>query len=363
MLLARWITEQQFRQPALPGYGGVKIHPAVAAVGANGTQYYRVSPYSANLAVLGLLRTRAVGCQTTARLWIGWYLAHLNATNAPDGVPCEHFYERDGTGETTCVKPTDPRLCRFNDATDSAAATFFSVLWAAHEAGVTKAELNTLGCRERITPLADALLKLQQADGLCWAKLDYRAKYLEDNCEVFAGLHDLAKLEEVVFDDPAKAHIYAEAAGRVRAGILKELYDPKSKLYSIARFEDNSRPPTNLNQWYPDTQAQLWPHLFGVVDPKDARTQAVVSLLNQHWNGQGKPDWATHPELINHGSMETGAAYGFLLAGETNRIRRYTSAVIQYEFPHARQSAAFAWPFNVAEAGWLLQILDRPGVR
>ncbi len=195
VVLARWIADQQYLKPDLPSYGGLKTHPGVAVTSADGTDYCRVSPYFANLGVLGLLRAKIPNGAHVAELWVRWYYAHLDAQSAPEGVPYEHFYQADGGGETTCVKPGDHSVCHYNDATDSAVATFFSVLWAAHQAGVASAKLNTPERKTLTEALAGVLLKLQQSDGLCWAKSDYRAKYLEDNCEVFAGLCDLANLE------------------------------------------------------------------------------------------------------------------------------------------------------------------------
>ena len=357
VVLARWIAEQQYLKPDLPSYGGLKIHPAVAVTSADGTNYCRVSPYFANLGVLGLLRARTPNGADVAELWVRWYYAHLDAQSAPEGVPYEHFYQADGGGETTCVKPGDHSVCHFNDATDSAAATFFSVLWAAHQAGVASAKLNTPERKKLTEALAGVLLKLQQSDGLCWAKSDYRAKYLEDNCEVFAGLCDLANLERDVLNDLPRSTFYRQAAERVQRGILKELYDPQTKLYAVAKFEDNSRPVTNLDKWYPDTQAQLWPHLFGAVTPADPRTQAVMAAVNAHWNGHTKPNWSANPEQINNGSIEAGAAYAALLAGETQRVQTYVLAVKRLKFQNSSGLSGFEWPFSIIDAGWLLQTL------
>ncbi len=359
VVLANWITAQQFRNPELASYGGLKLYPGVATTSAEGKPYYRVSPYFANLGLLGLLRTKAPGCIDVADLWIRWYFAHLNPQSAPDGVPYEHFYLSDGSGETTCVKPGDHGLCHYNDATDSAAATFFSLLWAAHEAGVAKTILNTVERKKLVETLAEVLLKLQQPDGLCWAKSDYRVKYLEDNCEVFSGLRALADLELHVFNDVERATSYSNAADRVQQGILMELYDRITKLYFVAKAEDNSRPAVDLDKWYPDTQAQSWPHLFGVVNPTDQKTVVVMSVTNERWNGQTKPDWAATPDRINKGWIESGHAYAALLAGDSQHVRTYVQAVKRLSFPKPADTAGFEWPFTITDAGWLLQIVTQ----
>jgi hypothetical protein len=274
--LTQWLSSLQFNGSSLPSFGAIRVHHTPAAVGTDGKAYYRVSPYIGNLAVLGLLRSRKADALLVAERWIGWFFAHRDDRSAPDGVPFEHFYLQDGSGETTCVKPGDPHLCRYNDATDSAAATFFSVLWAYKEArdhaGTTgrgasvRTDLFAVNRRsEEIERLAGTLLALQNPDGLFWAKRDYRAKYLEDNCEVYAGLEALARLERGVYRDRAHEVRYSQAAERVRRAILAELYDAAHGRYYVAKFEDGTRKAADFNIWYPDMQAQFWPGLFGVV--------------------------------------------------------------------------------------------------
>lgn len=353
--MVHWIVAQQYTDFNSTSYGAIKMSPEPVAYGVDRKPYCRVCAYFANLAVTALLRTDTPDGKHVADLWIRWYLGHLNPQAAPDGVPCDHFYRPDGNGETICVKAGDPLLCRHDDATDSAAATFFSLLWAAHKAGLSEKTLATGERKQQVEALATVLLKLQQPDGLCWAKTGYHVKYLEDNSEVFAGLRDLADLELEVFHDAQQAAIYRDAAERVRRAITSELHDPQTKLFLIAKFENGKSPPANLDQWYPDTQAQLWPSLFGVVAPNDPINLAVVSAVNKHWNGQAKPDWAEHPERVNQGTLEAGDAYGTLLAGQTAKTRVFLQSTRRFKF----RGDGFVQPFNVGDAGWMLQILIR----
>ncbi|HEV2318309.1 MAG TPA: hypothetical protein VGV18_01060 [Verrucomicrobiae bacterium] len=356
--LAQWIADRQFQNSALPGYGAIAQTEGPAAVGTDGQPYYDVSPYSADLAVLGLLKSRQPNAADVAAHWISWYFCHLNSRSAPDGVPYNHFYHPDGGSETTCVKPGDPFLCHYNDATDSAAATFFSVLWAAHQAGMSRALLNTPERKQQIEKLAGLILKLQQSDGLCWAKSDYRVKYLEDNSEVYGGLCALVNLEREVFRDTTRVMLYQIAAEHVQNGILSDLYDPKSQLFYMAKFENNDRPAPNLNIWYPDTQAQLWPVLFGVIAPNESRARAAAAAINEHWNSRAGADWASDPEHVNQGWVEAGHAYAALLMGETNRVRTYLQAVKRYKFNSESGKPEFKGPFGIDDAGWLLRILN-----
>lgn len=367
--IAHWIQERQYGNAGMPSFGGIRVHSTPGATGTNGTLYYRVSPYLGNLAVLGLLESREPFALLVTERWITWYLAHLNATSAPDGVPYEHFYLADGSGETTCVLPgvppgdknADPHLCHYNDATDSAAALFFRVLWAYDVAGGKQDFLTVAGRKAEIDRLGTVLLALQQPDGLCWAKRDYRAKYLEDNSEVYDGLRALAQLEEKIYGDVQRSQLFSVAADRVRQGILKELYDPITKRYYVAKFEDGKRLAPDLNHWYPDMQSQMWPHLWGVVDSKDPRTAVTVAALNSIWSGgnPSHPGWASAPNRVNGGWINADVAYAALIGGEKDRITTYLHAVKSLKFPDTAQSSPFPWPFTIGDAGWLLKIYSK----
>ena len=355
LLLAEWITHHQYLDAHLPSYGALRTESGVAANTTNGA-YCGVSPYFADLAVLSLFRVQAPGAAEVGGRWIDWYFTHLNPQSAPEGVPYEQFYHPDGTGETVCAKPGDPTLCRNNDATDSAAATFFSVLWAASGADRPSSSAKLVARKQSVENLAAVLLKLQQPDGLCWAKTDYRVKYLEDNCEVYAGLRDLARLEQEFFHDSERSNFYERAADRVRQGIFDQLYDSHAHLFRIAEFEQGDSPAVNLDKWYPDTQAQYWPVLFGLLARTNSQTAAIISAIDHHWNGRPKPDWAAHPDQINSGWIESGSAYGAWLAGDVERIRIYVPSAKRLKFPKSG-SLEFHPPFSIADAGWLLQLL------
>jgi hypothetical protein len=352
-LTAQWLAGLQFADPKLPSLGAIRVHHTTAAVGTDGRSYFRVSPYIGNLAALGFLRSRRPEALPVVERWIDWWFAHLTPESAPDGVPFEHFYLADGSGETVCVKPGDPHLCHYNDATDSAAATFFTLLLEYQQAG-GHIKPEQLGRRtEQIDRLWQTLLALQNPDGLFWAKTSYRAKYLEDNCEVYAGLVALERLSRTVFRSAERAARAKAAAGRLRAAIETLLFDTKQGRFLVAKFEDNTVKAPNLGVWYPDVQSQFWPILWGVSNPTDANARAAISLLTNIWNGKERPDWAAQTEKINGGWISADVAYAAALAGDRKRLPEYLKAVKRLKI--ARRDR-FAWPFTAADAGWLLAI-------
>jgi hypothetical protein len=354
-IVAHWLSGLQYRNAGSPSDGAILVNPGVAAYDASGTPYYRVSPYLANLGVFGALGSPAPDRLLLAKGWVRWFLGHLS----PQGVPYECYYRKDGSGETAC-DPAHPAQCDVNDATDSAAATFFLALEAFYRADSSSGKkdfFEAAGDETRIETVADALLSLQDSDGLTWAKADYRAKYLMDNCEAYAGLKALARLERSAYRDSERAKRHDEAAERIRREILEKFWDPASEMYRPSL--DRAFQATDLRQWYPDMEAQLWPHLFGLVPADDSKTRAVLAALDETWNGTNQPDWAAAPEKINGGWFSVGAGYAALLAGDRIRAEAYLRSVKRLKFPTSAKEPGFDWPLDAGDAGWLLLFLTK----
>lgn len=357
--ISMWLKDLQFTNRSLPSFGGLRAHHTPSASDASGKQYWRVSPYINNIAVTSLLETSEPYRLDVAKGWIEWYFSHLNKASAPDGVPYEHFYLADGSGETTCIKPGDSHLCNYNDATDSAAATLFRLLHTFVRAGGDRETLLVVGRRQQIEASARVMLALQQPDGLLWAKSDYRAKYLEDNCEVYDGLTALADLERDLYHDASLSADFTTAAGRVRAGILAELYDTAANSWNIAKHEDGVIAHSDLSKWYPDMQCQMWPLLFTVVPPSSPRVASAMRALHTVWSGdKGKQrDWAAALATINNGFINADVAYGVLLGGDRSRATAYIDAARKLKWGMQDDRSRFSWPFTPLDAAWLLRIL------
>ena len=353
---ADWLKSLQFTDANLASYGAIRVHHTPGATNkTTGKQYFRVSPYSGNLAVRSMLLSRQPGCVPFAERWISWYFAHLTPTSATDGVPFEHFYLADGTGETVTVVPGDLRLDRYNDATDSAAATFFSVLRAFWLAGGSKAVLMQPEARLRLHKMADAMFALQQPDGLFWAKATYRAKYLEDNCEVFDGLAALKELEGTLYAEPAHAARCETALQKLKHGIMTELGSPDG-IWKVTKFEDGKIQTPDTDKWYPDMQCQLWPVLFGLVDAASAPALKTKSLLQTRWGGNGRPSWATDALTVNGGFVNADVAYGAALLGLRAEAGTYLQTVRAARFGSAQAAQSFTWPYTPLDAGWMVML-------
>lgn len=356
-----WLAERQFTDRRRSAFGGICAHQTPSAIGkANGRRYFRVSPYVDDLGVIGLLRSRAPFRLTESARWIAWYFGHLTPASAPDGVPYEHFYLRDGSGETVTPVPGDPRLDRYNDATDSAAATFLSLLRDYLRAGGAPSHLLSPGRRQKLDALADTLLRLQDTDGLFWAKTTYRVKYLEDNCEVYNGLTALAELERSLYRNTRRAENAQHAASKLKRAVLRDLRDPAGGWY-VAKLENGAALKAKTQRWFPDMQCQLWPVLYGIVSPASPEAAATRSALRNRWQGatSALTDWTRDVGRFNNGFINADVAFGALLIGDRNAVATYLESVRKLKFPDRPSSTDFEWPFTPLDAGWLLRIYAR----
>ena len=351
----RWLSSLQYSNKNSPSFGAIRTHHTPAAVSPTGIRYFRVSPYFANIATLAALKTQGADGVRFAERWIRWYLKHLIPEAAADGVPFEHFYRQDGSGETTRVDPSKPQLFRFNDATDSAAALFLTVAYRFETAGGSQELLLDPANRKRIEAQGETILKLQQSDGLVWAKADYPAKFLEDNCEVFDGLSSLALLEGRVYGDLEKSNRYQLAAERVRKAIFDELYDPASHRYRVAKSETSFQ-KSDGKTWYPDLQSQFWLTLFRVEKPNSPRTSERLPALLSAWDREAalagekssEPTAHLHPEM----------PFALALLGEKSRALQHLSDILRLKLPKSPADTGFDWQFSCADGGWVLMALQ-----
>lgn len=213
---------------------------------------YHAKPYFLNLYGISLLR-HGFNPQLVVD-YIEWYVAHLN-------YPDRH-------GLTGSIYDLDIRSGRRQtfletyDSVDSYAATFLVLLRDYYVRTADRERLERH--RRQIADVAYLLVYLQDRDGLVRAVPSSDAKYLMDNCEVYAGLLAYSDLAgRLGWDDPRR---YREAAGHVRRAVLDQFFDPDRRLFAWAKA--GGRPqPAHWETFYPDALAQLFPILHGLVEP------------------------------------------------------------------------------------------------
>ncbi|QRG65357.1 hypothetical protein JNE38_17165 [Brevibacillus choshinensis] len=237
----------------------------------------QINPYFTNLALIALVRLKE---WEAVRSHIEWYLHHVNA----DGYVND--YRLDGTLEVDTGKA---------DSEDSYHTTLFSLLAEfVREGGETDW---IVPHKDELVVLMQAVGKLQQKDGLTWAKRSYRVKYLMDNCEVARGFEDAAYLFAMLGDD-ASAEEARKRAAACRAGI-HSMYSGMRKSYAVY----DSRYP-GWRKWYPDVTSQAFPILYQMTRPdEDAMLYEKITQAFPHFD-----------------TFQTGDLYPWMSMGECARL-------------------------------------------
>jgi hypothetical protein len=294
---------------------------------ANGE--YKITPYFANQAATAL--TTDHNDLGLVKNYMNWYFTHLNW---PDkygyyGTIYDYYVTKNG-GEIS----TDDY-----DSADSYAATFLSLVRAYFEAGgdvqfirAHKYQINVIG---------NVIIKLLDNNNLTKAKPNQEMQFLMDNCEVFKGLTDAAFLFNNVFGDSRDAEWYQIYAGNVKNSIIKNLGDG-DEFYVYIDGTFKKQPEWSI--WYPDSIAQLYPIVYGVIPPTDSRAQNIYHNLNQSH---------TYWTKLEMGSDYPWAIVGYaaVLMGDTIRAKTYYNAVLM---KYIRKGSPFPW--YSAEAGWFIQM-------
>ncbi|MED4582202.1 hypothetical protein P9578_05320 [Brevibacillus choshinensis] len=237
----------------------------------------QINPYFTNLALISLVRLME---WEPVRSHIDWYLHHVNE----DGYVND--YRLDATTEVDTGKA---------DSEDSYHATLFSLL-----AEMIRANGETDWIEPRkdeLVVLLQAVARLQQKDGLTWAKRSYRVKYLMDNCEVARGFEDAAYVFSMLGDD-SSAEEASNRATRCRAGI-HSMYSGLRKSYAIY---DRSFP--GWRKWYPDVTSQAFPILYQMTrSDEDVILYEKITQAFPHFN-----------------TFQTGDLYPWMAMGECARL-------------------------------------------
>jgi hypothetical protein len=287
----------------------------------------KINPYFSNLAAIGLTKDRKYHPQVKA--WMQWYIRHLNHSDKW-GLHCSMYdYGVSGTAET----PLNDA-----DSTDSYAATFLSLAWAFWQTGDDDARAYIKAHSRQLSCIAGVLIHTQQSNGLTWAKPDYQIQFLMDNTEVYRGLRDAASLLDAL-QKPKASNWYSERAELVAKGIRDNLWDAANGNY----FTYVGAPATDWTDWYPDSTAQLFPVLHGVISPSESRAQELYETFNQKW-----PNWTTQFADPFPWVAVSGAAARM---GDRARVNQYIQT-IQTTYV----ATGFPYPWYCAEAGWFMRV-------
>ncbi|MGE5590306.1 MAG: hypothetical protein ACM3ZA_06780 [Bacillota bacterium] len=296
---------------------------------AQNPQHTDVVPYFANLAAMALVRHNP----DLVRRYMEWYLEHLNH---PDrfGVYGTIYDYRLG--------PDGSEAPSLNyDSADSYAATLLSLAsWYVRSTGDVEWGLRHKG---QLQEVAEVIVRLQDGDGLVWAKPGLGVKFLMDNSENYRGLADWAWLLGQM-GDGAGAALYGRRAEWVRQGMERQLWNPWRGMYEWSL--GGVHVPPMGPRWYPDAVSQLYPIVYGVIDPRSDRAQLLYAKVMAAF-----PRWA---------EGDTGdpfpwaiAAYAAVLVGDSNSARVFLSHSARNWPPEGERG-----PWYAAESGYLIRTVE-----
>jgi len=257
-----WLRNCQILCPGSTADGAIKRYPNVAWI----------TPYFANFAAAALLEDpKSI---PLVRRYLDWYIRHLE----PDGTVYDYQYEGNDWGNgRNCVKKVPP------DSEDAYAGTFLSLVCLyCQKSGDYKWAAENLPFLFKISQV---ITSLTDGDGLTFALAKYRVKYLMDNCEAWRGLYDFSQLLFSLGDQ--RAEHFKKQAGLLAAGVEKYLWNARRRCYHPAKI-GFFKSPVNLKIFYPDAVAQLFPALYGLIDPGSQRALSLYQVFNAH-----QPGWVT----------------------------------------------------------------------
>jgi hypothetical protein len=292
-----------------------------------------IEPYFGNLAALGM-------CLDPVRLpqviaWMKWYVSKLNR---PD------IWGLTGSIYVYSISPTGEEISTGNcDSVDSYAATFLSLAWNLWQTGDPASQAYIKSIASALDMVGGVITspKIQQPDGLTFAKPNYQFKYLQDNCEVYHGLSDAVSLFTALGNPTQAAYFSAAAASSIK-GIMTMLVAGE---WSVYKGVSGVLQAPNMSTFYPDAMAQLFPVLHGVVEPTSAQAVASYAAFNKAYPTWTSLSFATADDPFPQCLLGVVAK----IMGDESRLDDYIASVAVKYVP------SFPWPFYDSEGGWLMQ--------
>jgi len=288
-----------------------------------------IEPYAANLAALGLVQG---GSLAKAQAVAQWYITHMNLS-APD------VWGLFGTVYDYSLAANVEKSNNSADSTDSYAATFVSLMSSLYHYGDSNTRDFVRSSRKYIDIALSVILRTMQPYNLTFAKPDYDIAFLMDNCEVYKALNDAIGLY-YAFEDQSAAEFCFLAAAKVKTALLG-LWDSNSSSFLTVK----DQPQADLKKWYPDTVAQFFPLLYGVIDATSPQTSLIVKQFKATW-----PNWASTITGDSAGFPWCEVAAGMALAGEYTLVDQWLAAV------KAKYNLQFPYPWYCAQLGWFIRL-------
>ena len=324
-----WLASLQLENGAIP-----------MTYTANGT--VKMNPYFADFAALALL-DRADTYAENVKKYMDWHFSHLNTAesdyNGVDGTIYDYEITlADGKITAESIVLTDGHGTY--DSTDSYAATFLTVLAKYCEKTGDKEYI--ISHSKDIERIANAMFSTLH-NGLTFAKPDYEVKYLMDNCEVYEGAVAATSLfENVICPNDSSYNGIAEkcrsSAKEIKATVENKLWNPIGNNYrvGIRKILDLPERTFNWNEYYPSATAQLFPIVFGLIEPNTERANHLYNKFCETY------DWVNfdYPDAFYWGSNVMAAVKMNDIDRVVGYMTNYTELMKTHAYPLYNADAA-----------------------
>jgi len=359
--------------PAVTPYSGFELPPSGGFDAAEYSKWKsgRVIPYFSSFAALGVLDAcAALGIDDGQELvlhYINWYIGHMNTKksdkNGVAGTVYDYYIFQSTGGDIVEVTMLDAHASQYGlfasnpygyDSTDSYAALFLQLLLRYIEVF----DSSFLADKKALVDTLAGVMKATyvKALDLTGAKPEHMVCYLMDNCEVYGGFAAAAGIYELLGEaEAAKGALVS--AEKVKQAVHNRFWSAGNKAYTAAVYRigfpmyDTSQ--KRLLSFYPEAAAQLFPIIFGLLDPQSDRAGLVYYRFHRDFGQQGVPgrDWAA----LDKGDSFVWAilAKACVTMGDYGRAAAFVAAVEEKVFAKGRPGSQY----YCAEAGHLLSVL------
>lgn len=313
-----------------------------------------IVPYFSSITAIALLQKAPdLEYAEVVTDYFEWHFAHLNdAESDKYGVPGTIY---DYSAEVSNGVVRWEKTKQDYDSVDSYAALFLIALWEYYEQ--TGNEEYLIKHYQQISDVVGAMNATIDNDGLSYTKPDKRVKYLMDNAEVHQGLSCAVNLFERVFlphyDEGTSEYIYAkqtlshlqESKNKQEQAFHTKFWNEAEQRYEIGiNNADAVLDFTGWTEFYPDAVAQLFPFLFGLLDPDSERARNLYNKFGENF------EW----EKMAHYEKGDASFYWGLTAycGALMRDEKKTRAYLDYYI--SKVVPDYEYPAYNADVAWVV---------
>lgn len=262
------------------------------AIKDNEVSNSRICGYFANIACRALLKKPNAENTAAVKKYMIWYMSKLNGSTNPVTGRTEvpgSVYDYYAPNETTNGT---------YDSVDSYAATFLSLAKEFGDLSPSNkdwlvgysSQLNLIGsamekCIDNASNNIPTTFTQDDNDGLSIDSYVHGAKYTMDNSEVNEGLKSMIWLQTNVLGG-AKTAYFQNLLSINTGAIESQLW--RGDMYN---WNDNGSLGQSISKWtnfYADATCQLYPGMFGVIDPLSERANLLYTKFNIYY-----PNWSS----------------------------------------------------------------------